>query len=234
MRPERRAAHKLVIGSGPMLRQALQAWAEMEPAQTLHAIDVGQDAHYRFDLQALAEALAQPCEGAERTAFVAWGPQFLNFRRLELMGELKARGLKMPPLVSRHAIVAADAVVGENCAIGAGSVIGHGCTLGYNSVVGAGCILGAGTQVGPSAWITDGVQVGSGCRIGSQATLGQGVILADGVSVGRQSVLELPGHHSHPVTDKTLLSPRFRGAVTIVDGAAAPAPASPPSKPGPS
>lgn len=204
---------KYILGTGPLLQWALACWAEVQPGLTLHPLDIGQDRDYRFDLAELADVAP-----GNATAFVAWGPQFLNFRRLELMGELKGRGFRMPPLICRGAIVATSATVGENTAIGAGAIVGPGSKIGFNSVVGAGCVLGAGVQLGSSAWLADGVQVGAAARVGANATLGRGVILDDGISIGKQAVLDRPGRRSTPLADKTFITPAFPTAVTIVDG----------------
>lgn len=214
---EASTAIKLVIGTGDRLQWAMRAWKEVAPDLDIRPVDVGQDAHYQFDIQNLVNSLDSLDPAHNLTAFVAWGSQFLNFRRLELMGEIKVRGIKMPPLLSRRAILADDVVIGENCSVGAGSIIGQGCKIGYNTVVGAGCLLSADVQIASSVWIADGVQIGGACRIGSHATLGQGVIVREGISVGRQSSLEIPGQRNSDVPDKTLFSSRFSGAVTIVD-----------------
>lgn len=205
------ASDKYIVGAGPLLQWVLAAWAEAEPATTLHAIDVGQDRDYRFDLGGLGDRAA-----AEATAFVAWGPQFLNFRRLELMGEMKARGFRLPPLVCRGATVAASASIAENCMVGAGTVIGETVKLGFNSQVGSRCLIGHGTKIGTSAWIADGVQVGSGCSIGANSTLGAGVSLAEGVAVGRQCTLDVPGLRSTPVADKSFFTAAFPKGVAIL------------------
>ena len=204
---------KYILGSGPLLQWAMACWTEASPGLVLHPLDIGQDSDYRFDLGALAGVAP-----GDTTAFVAWGHQFLNFRRLELMGELKARGFRMPPLLCRGALVSASASIGENCAIGTGAIVGPGSKIGFNSVVGAGCIQGAGVQLGSSVWLADGVQVGASARIGANATLGRGVILDDGITVGKQAVLDIPGRRSTPVADKTFITPDFPSAVTIVDG----------------
>lgn len=208
------SSEKYVLGHGAELQWALAAWAEVEPETKLHPIEVGQDTDYRFNLDSLA---CIDHANTNATAFVIWGPQFLNFRRLELMGEIKGRGLKMPPLICRGAYVAAGVTVGENCSIGAGTVIGAGSKIAFNSVIGAGCILGAGVQIASSAWIADGVQVGSQARIGANATLGRGVILDDGLSIGRQAVLDLPGIQTKSIPEKTFVNSAFPQKVIVVD-----------------
>ena len=203
---------KYVIGNGLLLEWAMASWAEVAPDQKLHAIDVGQDSDYRFDLCALAELSPH-----DATAFVAWGPQFLNFRRLELMGELKARGFRMPPLICRGAIVAASATLGENCAVGAAAVVGTGCKVGFNSYIGAVALVGSGAHLGSSVWVADGAQIGTGARVGTNSMLGRGVILSDGVITGRQCILDIPGRQMTPLADKVFFKASFPAGIEIID-----------------
>lgn len=206
------SSDKYIVGSGAMLQWAVSAWTEAEPGIHMHAIDVGQDSDYRFDLAALDGLSPSNC-----TAFVAWGPQFLNFRRLELMGELKSRGMRMPPLVCRGAIVAASAVLGENCLVGSGTVVGEGVRLGFNTQVGSRCLVGHGARLGTSVWLADGVQVGTDCSIGANSTLGAGVLLDDGVAVGRQCILDLPGLRRTALLDKTFFTAAFPQGVVVLE-----------------
>ncbi|MDP4075698.1 DapH/DapD/GlmU-related protein [Acidovorax sp. A1169] len=203
---------KYVIGSGALLEWAMAAWTEAAPEETLHPLDVVQDGNYTFDLSAL-----NGISPADATAFVAWGPQFLNFRRLELMGEFKTRGFKLPPLICRTAVVAPGVSIGENCAIGAAAVISHGCKIGFNSHIGDGVVVGSGAQVGSSTWIADGVQIGSTARIGNNATLGLGVLISEGLTIGRQCILDRPGMQLKPLADKTFVTTAFPTGVFVID-----------------
>jgi len=193
-----------------MLDWALAAWAEVDPTLTLHKLALQQDASYAFDLSALCN---MSLDGA--TAFVAMGPQFLNFQRFELMGVVKSLGFKMPPLVCPGAVVAATAKLGENCSIGAGALIGVGADIGFNCVVGAGAHIGAGTRIGHSAWFSPGVLVGSACTIGAHATLDMGVLVPDGMHVGKQCVLEKPGRLTADVKAKIFHLVSFADPVVV-------------------
>lgn len=204
---------KYVAGSGVLLEWAMQSWAEADPELELIAIDVQQDKHYFFDF-GVFDTLRPP---AEATAFVTWSPQFLNFRRLELMGLFKTRGYRMPALRCPGAMIAAGAKLGENAAVGAGAVVGPGCRIGMNAHVGQGAMLGAGVQIGNSAWVADGVQMGASATLGAHSTLGLGVIVADGVAIGRQSILDKPGRRTAPLADKTYWLARLEREVRIVD-----------------
>lgn len=201
---------KYVVGLGPELDWALAAWAEVAPTLTLHKLVLHQDTSYAFDLSVLDGMLT---DGA--TAFVAMGPQFLNFRRFELMGIVKSLGFKMPPLVCPGAVVTATAKLGENSFIGAGALVGVGAEIGFNCVVGAGAHIGAGTKIGHSAWLAPGVLVGSACTVGAHATLDMGVLVPDGLHVGKQCVLQKPGRLVADVAAKTFHLASFADPVVV-------------------
>lgn len=204
---------KYVVGSGALLDWALANWAEVLPEIALHRVEIPQGTDDRFELQALDAVSPE-----RATAFVVWSPQFLNFRRLELMGELKSRGFKLPSLVCRGAVVSPTASVGENCSIGSGAVIESGCKIGFNSRIGARALVGTGTTLGSSSWIADGVQIGAKVSIGANATVGHGAILDDGLVLGRQCILDVPGRRSTSVTEKTFITAAFPRGIVVVDG----------------
>ena len=206
------SSDKYVIGSGALLAWALASWAEVAPGQSLHGVDVGPDGGESFDLGALAGVVP-----SDATAFVAWGPQFLNFRRLELMGELKLRGFRLPPLVCRGATVSATATLGENCTVGAGAIVGAQCQLGFNTVVGSGAVIGQGSRIGASAWVDDGVLVGAGAVIGAHATLGCGVRIEAGIQVGKRCIVDVPGRYGTSIDAGTFHLAAFRHPVVILN-----------------
>lgn len=203
---------KYVIGQGALLQWALRSWAEIEPETELIPLEIGQE-QYSFDLSAVSSLKAP----SEATAFVIWNEDFLSFRRLELMGEFKARGYKMPALLCKGALISESVRIGENVSIGAGAVIGPDCQIGMNAHIGQGALLGAKVQVGKSAWVAGGVQMGMGSTLGAHSVIGQGVIVADGVSIGRQAVLAHAGRRTEPLPDKTYLLARLEQEVRIID-----------------
>ncbi len=206
-------SEKYLIGSGALLQWALAAWADVAPDTVLHPVDIGQDQDYRFDLGALP-ALA----GSDATAFVAWGPQFLNFRRLELMGELKSHGVKMPPLICRGALVASSARIGENCMIGAGAIVGMHCEIAYNAWIGTAARLEYGVKIGASAWVEAGVFIGAQATIGSHATLGGHVDIAAGVRVGKRCTVAVPGCYRSDIAVGTHHLATLNTPVVILNG----------------
>lgn len=205
---------KWIVGAEPFLGAAQAAWRALAPDTPIVALAVGQDAAYAFDLSGL-EAMSAD---AGASAFVAFGPQFLNLRRFELMGLLKERGLSLPPLVTSGAMLVDGVRPGENSWIGAGAILGAGTRVGFNCFVGAGVLIGEGGVLGNSCWIEAGAVLGRGCKVGANAIIGRGVILDDGAEVGRGSVLTVPGHHGRGIPARTFVTPEFDEPVVVVGG----------------
>jgi acetyltransferase-like isoleucine patch superfamily enzyme len=179
---------KVVLGQSPWLEMAAEDWLLVEPGVTIRKIEVDMDRQYAFDLAALAEIDPQSC-----TAFVAWGSEFLNFQRHEMWGELKQRGVRMPPLVHPAAHVSPSATIQENVWVQAHALIGPQATVGLNAHIGLGARIGAHAQLGNHAWIGQDSRVGVGAHVEAHATLGDGVVVADAVRIGRQAYIEVAG-----------------------------------------
>lgn len=202
---------KYVVGHGLDLERAMAAWAALAPGTALHPVPLAPDA----DHVAMERALGSlDPEGA--TAFVAIGPHFLNFHRVEAMSLVRGRGLAMPPLVERGAIVADGVKLVDNTWIGAGAVVQPGCRIGFNVTIGAGTIVGAGVEIGQSAYLDAGVVVGHGARIGGKATIGMGVVIGHGVAIGKLCVIDRPGRIDANVADKTFIQTSHAQPMVIV------------------
>jgi UDP-3-O-[3-hydroxymyristoyl] glucosamine N-acyltransferase len=199
--------YKYVIGRGRELQRALAAWRELAPDIELRPVDMDG---------AGAQAALETIDPVDATAFVAADSYFLNFRRLELMGVVRARGIAMPPLVERGAVVGTDVRLLDNTWIGAGAIIQPGCRIGFNVVIGPGAIIGGGVEIGQSAFIDSGVTVGHGARIGAKATLGLGVTVSHGVEIGALCVIDKPGRYETNVAAKTFIQTSHAHPIVIL------------------
>jgi NDP-sugar pyrophosphorylase family protein len=205
---------KFIFGNGETLNWALASWSEIEPDSNFHPIEIEQNSDFQFKTEKLHSL---NLSNKEVTAFITWGPQLLNFRRLELMGLIKALGFKMPPLICRHAIISSNVSIAENCVIGAGTIIGQGCIIGYNSVIGSGCVIGRDSRISSSVWINDGVLIAPKVIIDSNSIIGYGVILEEGVHIERQVMLDQPGRYTKSISSRTFLMSKFPHPVTVAD-----------------
>ncbi len=189
--------HKVILGQAPWLEMAAEDWLQAQPGLSLTQVEVVLDRSYGFDLSALDDL-----DPSTTTGFVAWGPKFLNFQRLELMGELKKRGFKMPALVHPSAQVSPSSDCQENAWVQAQAVIGPQATIGLNAHVGIGARMAAHSHLGKHAWLGQDVRLGVRCRVEAHAVLGDYILVADGVRIGRQACIETAGVISRDWPDK--------------------------------
>lgn len=193
-------SYKYVVGHGLDLKRAMAAWREAAPGIELRPVELDPRAD-----QAAMQAVLGALEVQDASAFVAADAYFLNLHRLEMMSILRGRGIPMPALVERGAIVAEGVRILDNSWIGAGAVIQPGCRIGFNVVIGAGAVIGGFVQIGQSVFIEAGVVVGHGAQIGAKATLGMGVTIAHGVEIGTLSVIDKPGRIEANVAARTFI-----------------------------
>lgn len=191
-------SHKVILGQSPWLEIATEDWLQVQPGLSIQSVEVVLDRSHGFELSSVLDGL----DPATTTGFVAWGSKFLNFQRLELMGELKKRGFKMPALVHPSAQVSPSATCQENVWIQAQAVVGPQVAIGLNVHVGIGARLGFRSQVGNSVWLGQDVRLGAQARVEAHAVLGDGVLAAEGVRIGRQACIEAAGPISLDWPDK--------------------------------
>lgn len=202
---------KFIVGTGAALDWAMAAWREAAPELDLVPLSMSTTAD-----PAEVEALLAGRDLDGASAFITADARYLNFARLERMGLFRMRGLSMPPLICRGAIVGAGAKIGENSYVGSGAIVGHGCKVGFNTRIGAGARIGDGSSIGNSCWIEDGVTVGRGARIGAHVTLGSGVLVGSEVEIGKLCVIDRPGRIDAAVAAKTFLHASHAHPMVIV------------------
>jgi carbonic anhydrase/acetyltransferase-like protein (isoleucine patch superfamily) len=198
------------LGSGPLVAQVASAWAARDCASSVECREARQHADFSFD----AEMLAALPVGAD--VFVAFDRRFLNWKRDELMGLVRSRGLRLSTIVSASATVAASVTLGVNVFVGDGASVGAGTTLGEGAVIGARVVIGGAARLGRISWLEPGVIVGAEAVIGDRTALGLGVTIADGVAIGEDCVIDVPGVYRHNVPPRTFHNPLFDEPIRIV------------------
>lgn len=92
-----------------------------------------------------------------------------------------------PAGVHPSAVVADNAVLGDEVSMGPHCVIEAGVTVGKGTVLFAGCYLGTDVHVGDGTTLYPHVSVHEGCRIGSRTTIHDGTVIgSDGFGYDRQ------------------------------------------------
>lgn len=195
---------KWIIGNGENMERVYDAWSLLEPNIAVEKIFIPQKSNYEFDLSALDEL--SPADG---TAFVTFNERFGNFKRVELMTAVMARGFKLESCISPKAMLASNVQVGLNTFIGDGTTIGSGSRINYNSVLLPGVQVGSGVHIRSSCWVESGAIIGDSVQIGAHCTLRSGVLVANHVKIGRACELGWPQQYKKDIAPKTTFDTRY-------------------------
>lgn len=189
---------KFIVGIEPFLSQAAAQWSDAEPGISFSKHEIKLDREYKFNLDFLASY-----SPSEVTGFVAWGNDFLNFQRWELVGELKKRGFRMPSLIHPSVVCATEALIGENSWIMPQAAIFPDVKIGLNCVIGFATNIGTGVFLSNNVWIGSYSTIGHKCVVNSHVTIGDFVRVNDGIKIGRYAIRELPTHIKSDVSDRS-------------------------------
>ncbi len=205
-------SYKFIIGEGRHLEYAFELWSEVDPQGKYKCVDLKQDKSYRYDYGFLSDM-----DPKEATAFVAVGPDFMNLRRLELMGMLKSLGFKMPSLISKSTALSDSSSIGENTLIGPGAIIEPGVVIGFNSYIGAGALVGFNSVVGTSVWIDPRVIIGAKCVVKNFSLFRSGANVRDSCKIGKNVEIGVNQLVNKDVFDNTFFMPGFKGPAVIIN-----------------
>lgn len=143
---------------------------------------------------------------ATHAAFVAIGPVRVNGVRAQHFEALRARGYRLPSLVSPRAHVWPDVQMGENCTVGDGSVVLPFTRLGDNVHIGSGCTIGHHVVLDDHAFLAAHVALAGSVTVGRRVVMGVGAVARDRLRVGAEAVVGagvvLGGH----VADRAVLA----------------------------
>jgi UDP-3-O-[3-hydroxymyristoyl] glucosamine N-acyltransferase len=127
-------------------------------------------------------ASAVLCDSEPRDASVPLlqvGNPYLAFQKVVRI--FRPEAFRPPPGVHPTAVVAADAVLGEDVSIGPHCVIGEGTRIGDRTVVMAGCFIGPQSSVGAESMLYPHVTIREECSVGDRCIVHAGVVIgADG------------------------------------------------------
>jgi hypothetical protein len=169
------------MGKEPWLSFAVTGWTLTAPSLVIVPVEVSLSKNYSFNY-----GLVDTYNPLNASAFVAWDDDFENFQRLELMGFLKARGFKLPPLIETNCQLGKNVDIKENCWIQPNCVIADNVSVGMNVFLGMNSRVGLKTVIGNNTWIGQNVIVGSNVKISSHVSLASRMLISDNISIGKQ------------------------------------------------
>lgn len=126
-------------------------------------------------------------------AFVYAGLPVMLKRR-KIISRYEEMGASFATLISPHAIITPNALIGKGCAVmsgaivnrarlgdytivNSGAIVEHDCRIGSNSFIGPGAVIGGFTDIGQNCFIGLGARVGNGLKIGDNITVAMGAVV---------------------------------------------------------
>lgn len=228
-----------VEGDGEVLIHAVSTLARAGKGQ----ISFLSNSKYRSQLSdTKAEAvIVQPADVqfCPVNALVMKNP-YVGFARLaQLMDTTPAAA----DCISPHAVISADAELGQDVVIGANAVIDSGVRLGDRVQIGAGCVIGrnvtiaAGTKLWANVTLYHDVQIGRDCLIQSATVIGADgfgyandngqwvkipqlgrVIIGDRVEIGASTTIDRGALDDTCVADGVIIDNQCQIAHNVVIG----------------
>jgi sugar O-acyltransferase, sialic acid O-acetyltransferase NeuD family len=123
-------------------------------------------------------------------ALVAVGQISSAAPRQRLFEALTGAGWALPAIVSPHAYVSHQSVVGEGTIVMHGAVINAGATVGRNCIINSmaliehDVVIADHCHVATAAVLNGGVQMGAGTFIGSGTVVREGIMIGEGCLIG--------------------------------------------------
>lgn len=132
-------------------------------------------------------------------AFITLGITPNSKKRLDLISRIKSLGFKIPSIISKYAIVASSAeigegtliedgaivdpcvVIGDHCIINKACVISHDVIIENNVNLSPGCLINGNSLIKENAYVGTGGIILQGLEIGENTTVGAGAVVTTNV-----------------------------------------------------
>jgi sugar O-acyltransferase (sialic acid O-acetyltransferase NeuD family) len=125
----------------------------------------------------------------EYRMFIAIGYSKVNTVRRDKYLEAKEKGYKFISYISKHAFIADNAKIGENCFIFEGCIIQSFVKIGNNCFLWSGSHIGHHSTIQDHCFIAPHVVISGGCEIGEGTFIGVNATLRDHIKIGKYNVI---------------------------------------------
>lgn len=109
--------------------------------------------------------------------------------RLKLSEVVVKEGFLLASAIHPHAVIAADASIGDGTVIAAGSIINPGSRVGANVIINTGASVDHDCEIEDGAHICPGVTLGGSVTVGIAAWVGIGSTVNDHVNIGSRALI---------------------------------------------
>jgi sugar O-acyltransferase (sialic acid O-acetyltransferase NeuD family) len=125
----------------------------------------------------------------EHKMFIAIGYSKVNAVRRDKFLEAKNKGYKFISYVSKHAFVADNLVIGENCFIFENNTIQPFVKIGNNCIIWSGSFIAHHSIIRDHCFIGPHATIGGDCVIGEGSFIGINATLRDHIKIGKYNVI---------------------------------------------
>lgn len=116
-------------------------------------------------------------------------------RRLDLQTQIAALGFDFPAILSPHAIVNEEVLLGpgtvvlDGTVVNSGARIGKACILNTNSTIEHDCLIGENVHIAPGVTLSGGVSIGDNSMVGTGTNVIQSIRICAGCVIGAGSTV---------------------------------------------
>ena len=124
--------------------------------------------------------------------------------RARIFEELKRMGFQMPVIVSPHAYVSPDAIIGEGTIIMHGVIVNAGASVGKNCILNSSSLVEHDAVVGDNCHISTSTVLNGGSRIGTGSFIGSGSVIQEYADIASFSIIPMGANIYREATTQKL------------------------------
>lgn len=109
--------------------------------------------------------------------------------RIRIYETLKQKGLVLPNVIDKSAVLSKDILVGEGSFVGKGAIIGAGAVLGKGCIINTGAIIEHGSNIGDFVHIAPGCVLCGNVSVGDNTHIGAGTTVIQNITIGSNAMI---------------------------------------------
>lgn len=109
--------------------------------------------------------------------------------RIRIYETLKQKGLVLPNVIDKSAVLSKDISMGEGSFVGKGAIIGAGAVLGKGCIINTGAIIEHGSNIGDFVHIAPGCVLCGNVSVGDNTHIGAGTTIIQNITIGSNAMI---------------------------------------------
>lgn len=177
----------IIFGTGKVAEIAYSYFKTSEKHSVIaFTVDQGfQETDAKFGLPVVPfSEINQKYAPTEHVFFVALGYQKMNRFRMDKVEAVREKGYQLTSYIDKHAFIASDVEIGDNCLILDQVSIGPYSSVASNVFIYSGAVVGHHAAILSSCWLTSGCVVGGSSRVGKNTFIGINASIGHNIAIG--------------------------------------------------